>query len=188
MGGVVNKVVGRWGRFAAPGWFARTVLAVALIGPAASGQESGPADREGPDSAGRGALIQALPGAVTGRLRQTVPFASIFVPARVNSRVAGPGSPGAFGRPRPGSKFDPGAGGPGVSQNGDQNFLDGALDDRTGWPFVFLDHYRPRPERMDPLWIVETRACPQELGSDPWPKLRVLHAGADGRPSARPRI
>jgi hypothetical protein len=84
------------------------------------------------------------------------------------------------GRPRPGGLFDPGAAGPGISQGGDQNFLDGALDTRTGWPFVFLDHFRPRPERVEAFWIVSTRDCPQELGSDPWPQMRVRHFDESG--------
>ena len=79
------------------------------------------------------------------------------------------------GRPRPGSIFDPGAAGPGISQSGEDNFLDGALDPKTGWPFVFRDHFKPRPEKVERFWIVQTRDCPQEMGSDPWPRLKVLH-------------
>ncbi len=86
-----------------------------------------------------------------------------------------PGAPPRGMRPRPGAIFDPGASGPGISQSGDQNFLDGALDARTGWPFVFLDHFRPRPERVEAFWYVSTRDCPQEMGSDPWACLRVMH-------------
>jgi hypothetical protein len=78
------------------------------------------------------------------------------------------------GRPTPGSIFDPGATGPGISQ-AEENFLDGALDPRTGWPFVFMDHFMPRPDRVAQFWIVSTRKCPQEMGSDPWPCLRCLH-------------
>ncbi|HEU5117393.1 MAG TPA: hypothetical protein VFT74_12185, partial [Isosphaeraceae bacterium] len=89
--------------------------------------------------------------------------------------VAPPGAPPAGGRPRPGSLFDPGAAGPGIDRSGAENFLDGALDPRTGWPFVFLDHFRPRPERLERFWIVSTRDCPQVMGSDPWACLKVLH-------------
>jgi hypothetical protein len=79
----------------------------------------------------------------------------------------------------PGSIFDPGASGPGISQ-GEENFLDGALDPRTGWPFVFLDHFVPRPERVERFWVVNTRDCPQEMGTDPWPCLKVRHFDARG--------
>lgn len=90
-------------------------------------------------------------------------------------RYAPPGLPPRSGRPRPGSLFDPGAAGPGISQRGDENFLDGALDPRTGWPFVFLDHFKPKPERVERFWVVSTRDCPQEMGTDPWPRLKVRH-------------
>jgi hypothetical protein len=86
-----------------------------------------------------------------------------------------PGAPPRGARPRPGGVFDPGAAGPGISQSGDENFLDGALDRRTGWPFVLFDHVRPRPERMEHFWVVATRQCPQQMGTDPWPCLKVLH-------------
>jgi hypothetical protein len=95
-------------------------------------------------------------------------------------RIGSPGAPPRGGRPRPGGIFDPGAAGPGISQSGTQNFLDGALDTRTGWPFVFLDHFQPRPERVEAFWIVSTRDCPQEMGTDPWPKLKVLHFNERG--------
>ncbi len=134
----------------------------------------------------RPSIIRVLPRAVMGRLRQTVPLASLFVPTRVNTTIAGPGSPALFSRPRPGSRFDPGAGGPGISQSCDSNFLDGALEIRTGWPFVFLDHFQPRPERVERLWIVQVRDCPQELGSNPWPKLKALQFDAEGRTVERP--
>jgi hypothetical protein len=49
---------------------------------------------------------------------------------------------------------------------------------RTGWPFVFLDHFQPRPDRVGRFWIVQTRDCPQEMGTDPWPCLKVLHFDA----------
>jgi hypothetical protein len=75
--------------------------------------------------------------------------------------------------------LDPGATGPGISQN-EENFLDGALDPRTGWPFVFLDHFAPRPERVERIWVVSTRDCPQEMGTDPWPYLHVRHFDTQG--------
>ncbi len=43
-----------------------------------------------------------------------------------------------------GAALDPGASGPGVGKAADEDFLGGALDVRTGWPFVFLDHFQPR--------------------------------------------
>ena len=134
----------------------------------------------------RPGLFRLLPGVFLARLRQTIPLASLFVPTTVNPRYAAPGSPSLFTRPRPGSKFDPGAGGPGISQNGDSNFLDGTLDPRTGWPFVLLDHFRPRPERLGQFWVVQTRDCPQVLGADPWPKLKVLRFDAEGEMVERP--
>ena len=108
------------------------------------------------------------------------------MPSPVKPLTAAPGAPAIGARPRPGSRFDPGAGGPGISQNGDQNFLDGALDASSGWPFVLLDHYRPRPERMGQVWIVQSRDCPQELGSDPWPTLKAFTFDAEGHKVERP--
>lgn len=102
-----------------------------------------------------------------------------FGPA-ANPNVPKPGEPPRRGRPRPGSIFDPGAAGPGISQSSNENFLDGALDPRTGWPLVFLDHFQPRPDRVARFWIVQTRDCPQEMGTEPWPCLKVLHFGARG--------
>jgi hypothetical protein len=93
---------------------------------------------------------------------------------RPPSNESPPGLPPRQGRPAPGSIFDPGASGPGISQK-ENNFLDGALEPRTGWPFVFLDHFKPRPERLEPFWIVSTRDCPQEMGTDPWPGLKCRH-------------
>jgi hypothetical protein len=91
-----------------------------------------------------------------------------------------PGAPPALGRPRPGSIFDPGAAGPGISQRPDEPFLDGALDPRTGWPLVFLDHFQPRHDRVERFWVVETRDCPQVMGTDPWACLKVRHFNAHG--------
>jgi hypothetical protein len=92
----------------------------------------------------------------------------------------------------PGSLFNPGASGPGISddsafwsQSSQKSMLGGAFDPRTGWPFVLLDHFRPRPERLARLWIVQTRDCPQTMGSDPWPCLRVLHFDDRGELQAR---
>jgi hypothetical protein len=60
-------------------------------------------------------------------------------------------------------------------------FLGGALDPRTGWPFVWLHHFRPRPEETRNFWIVHTRDCPQEMGTDPWSCLKVKHFDEQGR-------
>jgi hypothetical protein len=75
--------------------------------------------------------------------------------------------------------FDPGAAGPGITQV-EENFLDGALDPRTGWPFVFLDQFAPRPEKIERFWVVNTRDCPQEMGTDSWGCLKVRHFDAQG--------
>jgi hypothetical protein len=104
---------------------------------------------------------------------------SLLAPA-LRGEVSPPGRPQGLGRPRPGSIFDPGASGPGISRWGNEHFLDGAFDPRTGWPLVLLDHFRPRPERVDRFWVVQTRECPQEMGTDPWPCLKVLHFDAEG--------
>ncbi len=119
--------------------------------------------------------LSANPPRVLGRLGEVLPLPG----PRGDAATAPPGLPPARGRPRPGSIFDPGATGPGISQ-GEENFLDGALDPRTGWPFVFLDHFRPRPERVERFWVVSTRDCPQVMGTDPWPCLKVRHFNADG--------
>jgi len=108
---------------------------------------------------------------------------SRFVPflySSTSDEYHAPGLPPRNGRPRPGSIFDPGAAGPGISQSNNENFLDGALDPRTGWPFVLLDHFRPRSEKVERFWVVQTRDCPQVMGTDPWPKLKVLHFNAKG--------
>ena len=153
---------------------------VAFAWPARGQEPDLPTTGSRPET-GRADRLHSLPGLLSDRLRAGFPLTSIFVPTRVKPRIAGPGMPNVEDRPRPGSRFDPGAGGPGISQGGDENFLDGALDPRTGWPFVFLDHFRPRPERMSQVWIVQTRDCPQVLGSDPRPCLKVLQLDAEGR-------
>jgi hypothetical protein len=94
--------------------------------------------------------------------------------------ASSPGSPPSNGRPRPGGVLDPGAAGPGVGAARDEDFLGGALDPRTGWPLVFLDHFQPRQERVANVWVVQTRDCPQELGSDPWPRIKTLQFDAQG--------
>ncbi|QDU63317.1 hypothetical protein Pan216_41950 [Planctomycetes bacterium Pan216] len=76
--------------------------------------------------------------------------------------------------------FRPGASGPGVDRQRPNPMLDGAFDPRTGWPFVLLDHFRPRPGRVAKLWFVRTRKTPQVMGSDPWPDLEVMRFGAEG--------
>jgi hypothetical protein len=119
--------------------------------------------------------LPANPPGMLGRLGAALPLP---LPA-AGGGVAPPGFPPARGRPEPGSIFDPGASGPGISQ-GEENFLDGALDPRTGWPFVLLDHFAPRPDRVERFWIVSTRECLQEMGTDPWPCLKVRHFDARG--------
>ena len=165
-----------------------SLMVLASVPVSARAQEESELPTQGgsPGLNDRPGFLRLFPRAVGGRLRQTLPLGSLFVPSPVKPLSSGPGSPTIGTRPRPGSRFDPGAGGPGISQNGDQNFLDGALDRSTGWPFVFLDHYRPRPERMGQVWIVSSRDCPQELGSDPWPKLKVFAFDAEGRKVERP--
>ncbi len=128
----------------------------------------------------------ALPAAPSGPMGRVAGVLPLPLPGRASRGIPPPGQPGRSGRPRPGSIFDPGAAGPGISQSGTENFLDGALDPKTGWPFVFLDHFAPRPERVRNLWIVQTRACPQEMGSDPWPCLKVKHFNDDGSLVERP--
>jgi hypothetical protein len=120
--------------------------------------------------------LSANPPGAIGRIGEVLPLP---VPASRGTSSATPGAPPPGGRPRPGSLFDPGATGPGITQ-GEENFLDGALDPRTGWPFVFLDHFAPRPERVERFWIVDTRDCPQEMGTDPWPRLKVRHFDSQG--------
>jgi hypothetical protein len=38
----------------------------------------------------------------------------------------------------------------------------------------------PRPELVGRYWVVETRGCPQEMGTDPWPCLRVSQFDGGG--------
>jgi hypothetical protein len=85
----------------------------------------------------------------------------------------------------PGSPLDPGASGPGIGSTRNDVFLGGALDPRTGWPFVLRDHFAPRPDRVERFWIVQTRDCPQRMGSDPRPALKVLHFDDRGELVAR---
>jgi hypothetical protein len=116
---------------------------------------------------------QAPPGALSSKVPESLgPLGLIPLPERSGTS---PGLPPLGGRPLPGGVLDPGASGPGIGRQTDEDFLDGALDYRTGWPFVFRDHFQPRRERLERFWVVQTRACPQVMGSDPWPKLKVLH-------------
>jgi hypothetical protein len=71
--------------------------------------------------------------------------------------------------------FRTGGTGPGINYKDHPPLLNGALDPHSGWPFVLLDHFAQRLEWVANLWVVQTRGCPQELGSDPWPCLQVLH-------------
>jgi hypothetical protein len=111
--------------------------------------------------------------------RARLPGPLRFIPLPRGLATRPPGEPSRVGRPRPGSALDPGATGPGISQ-GEENFLDGALDPRTGWPFVLLDHFTPRPERVERFWVVNTRDCPQQMGTDPWQCLKVRHFDSRG--------
>jgi hypothetical protein len=77
--------------------------------------------------------------------------------------------------------FNTGATGPGINFKDPQPLLNGALDPRTGWPAVFRDHFAPRPERLDRFWIVQTRDCPQVMGTDPWPCLKTLRFDVQGQ-------
>lgn len=63
--------------------------------------------------------------------------------------------------------------GPGANYQDRWPMLNGALAPESGWPQVLLDHFAPRPERTCNLWLVQTRDCPQAMGSDPWPALKV---------------
>lgn len=121
---------------------------------------------------------EALPEA-TGRGLPIPNPVRMLLPER-GQAINPPGLPQRSGRPRPGSMFDPGAAGPGINQSGEAPFLGGALDPRSGWPFVFLDHFQPRMNRVEKLWVVDTRDCAQEMGSDPWPCLRVWHFNEEG--------
>ena len=143
-------------------------------GPAQPPTPSPPGSTPLPESAADRSLPPNPPG-ILGRLGEVLPLPM----AASGGSVASPGMPPAGRRPRPGSIFDPGATGPGISQ-GEENFLDGALDPRTGWPFVFLDHFAPRPDRVERFWVVNTRECPQVMGTDPWPCLKVRHFDARG--------
>lgn len=77
-------------------------------------------------------------------------------------------------RYRPGSRFDPGASGPGViGTSDDQPFLGGTFDPRSGWPLVVLDHLKPDMTRLDKFWIVSTYKIPQEMNLFSWDQLQI---------------
>lgn len=77
-------------------------------------------------------------------------------------------------RYRPGSRFDPGASGPGViGTSDDQPFLGGTFDPRSGWPLVVLDHLKPDMTRLDKFWIVSTYQVPQEMTLFSWDQLQI---------------
>jgi hypothetical protein len=150
----------------------------------AAPSETPPATPPAPEAVPRPAVdatvpppVEAAPPAppglsALGRIADAAPL-----PLRLGGApaVGSPGMPPRGRRPIPGSPFNPGASGPGIGYRSSEMFLDGALDVRSGWPFVFLDHFAPRPERLDAFWIVQTRDCPQDMGSDPWSCLKVLH-------------
>jgi hypothetical protein len=73
-----------------------------------------------------------------------------------------------------------GATGPGIDYTHPYPLLNGAFAPATGWPFVLRDHFVPRPERIANLWVVRVDECPQELGSDPWSCVKVLHFDTAG--------
>ena len=158
------------------------VLAWLMIA-CAEAQEGLPAGARSPAPPGarEGGQDRSVPATPPGALAPVTPRLPLPIPwpLRPPGTLTPPGMPPRQGRPRPGSIFDPGATGPGISQ-GEENFLDGALDPRTGWPFVFLDHFKARPERVEQFWIVSTRDCPQEMGTDPWPRLRCRHFDDQG--------
>ena len=123
-----------------------------------------------------------LPSGLRGiseRINSALPIPLLGFREGIDSEES-PGLPTQGGRPIPGSRFDPGASGPGIGSKSREQFLDGALDPRTGWPLVFLHFFAPKPREVERFWIVQTRECPQVMGSDPWPKLKVLHFDEDG--------
>jgi len=65
--------------------------------------------------------------------------------------------------PLPGTPFNPGASGPGVSASPDTPVLGGLLDPRTGWPYVVGFHFKPRPTLTENFWIAATYGNPQVL-------------------------
>jgi hypothetical protein len=162
--------------------FGSLVLGWPLIALAAAG-DGLPADARSAACPGiqEGGQERSRPATQPGREQPSIEALGPPIPPilRPPSTLTPPGYPPQLGRPTPGSIFDPGATGPGISKN-EESFLDGALDPRTGWPFVFLDHFKPRPERVARLWIVSTRDCPQEMGTDPWPCLKCLHFDHQG--------
>jgi hypothetical protein len=119
--------------------------------------------------------------AIPERIREAIP-APLPVPGRdsVERVVTSPGLPPRGGRPAPGGRFDPGASGPGIGGTSRDLFLGGALDTRSGWPFVLLHFFTPQSERVERFWLVQTRDCPQVMGSDPWQSLKVLHFDSAG--------
>ena len=152
----------------------RTGVDVAVPSPTAPGPT--------PSSAGLGAEPPPR-GIFPDGLRPPIPLPGF---GRPNQASGPPGLPPRSGRPNPGSFLDPGAGGPGVGMSSRESVLGGAFDPGTGWPFVLLDHFRPRPERVERIWLVQTRESPQIMGSEPWSGLRVLHFDAEGELQPRP--
>ncbi len=135
-------------------------------------------------SAPRPPPIEAIPPIAQlppiARLIEAVPLPLPLGPAPAVS-VAPPGLPPRNGRPKSGTFFNPGASGPGIQGRFSRNdFLGGALDTRTGWPFVLLDHFQPRPDRTQSLWVVETRDCVQEMGTELWSGIKVLRISVTG--------
>ena len=79
----------------------------------------------------------------------------------------------------PGSLFNPGASGPGVSASEDEPILGGLFDPRAGWPFVIGFHYQPRPTLTENFWIVATYSNVQLMTLDSWRNLEVGGISAD---------
>jgi len=118
----------------------------------------------------------------TGRVRTWAILGILALAAAADAQEPPGGIPKADRRRAyVGSLFNPGAAGPGIDSARDKTFLDGALDRETGWPLVFLDHFAPKPGRLDRFWVVRTRDCRQRAGTDPWPCLEVSRFGPDGR-------
>ena len=138
-----------------------------------------------PSTSTPGAGERELPSTPSNPLGRVAEVLPIPLPAPRNN-AAPPGEPSRRGRPRPGSFFNPGASGPGISRSGSESFLDGALDPQSGWPFVFLDHFVPRPDRVANLWVVDTRETSASHGVRPLvdlacPAFRLARESCPGR-------
>jgi hypothetical protein len=86
----------------------------------------------------------------------------------------------------PGSLFNPGASGPGISVREDEPILGGLLDPRSGWPYVVGFHYQPRPILTKNCWIVATYRNPQVMAPDTWRDLEAAGVSPDAVLERRP--